>query len=64
VFCFGIAVAFAVGALHVLMQPGHFDSLFDAAMPAIFGSMFLLGSVCYCGGRLERISGRLSCIPR
>jgi hypothetical protein len=51
VFCFGIAVAFAVGALHALMQPGHFDSPFDAAMPAIFGSMFLLGSVLLLRGQ-------------
>jgi hypothetical protein len=51
VFCFGIAMAFAVGALHALMQPGYINSSFDAAIPSMFGSMFLLGSILLLRGQ-------------
>jgi hypothetical protein len=44
VLCFGIGVAFAMGAVHTLLHPSYFDSAMDVAFPAMFGAMFLLGS--------------------
>jgi hypothetical protein len=45
VLCFGIGVAFAVGAAHAFMhQTPYDDNVFDTAFPAFFGAMFLLGS--------------------
>jgi hypothetical protein len=45
VLCFGIGVAFAVGAANAIVHPaGYSDDVFDAAFPAMFGAMFLLGS--------------------
>jgi len=43
--CFGVGVACAVGALYQLIHPPeYFASSFDAAIPAMFGAMFSLGS--------------------
>jgi hypothetical protein len=44
VICFGLGVALAVGALNELVHPAYFHSGYDVAFPAMFGSMFLLGS--------------------
>jgi hypothetical protein len=44
VLCFGMGVAFATGAVHAFVHAQGFDNPFDFAIPAMFGSMLLLGS--------------------
>ena len=52
VLCFGIGVAFCVGAVNSLIHPGFDHSGLDAAIPAMFGAMFLLGSFLFGFGLL------------
>jgi hypothetical protein len=44
VLCFGLGVAFAMGAVNALLHPGYAAESMDVAFPAMLGAMFLLGS--------------------
>ncbi|SFO74369.1 hypothetical protein SAMN05216330_104459 [Bradyrhizobium sp. Ghvi] len=44
VLCFGVGIAFAMGAINALVHPGYFHSDVDVWMPSMFGAIFLLSS--------------------
>jgi len=43
--CFGIGVAFAIGAMHAFVYPGYFNSALDAVFLGMFAALFLLASL-------------------
>lgn len=42
ILCFGLGVAFAIGAISALRDP--YSAAVDAYMPGMFSGMFLLGT--------------------
>jgi hypothetical protein len=60
VLCFGLGVAFFMGAVYQLVRPSYFRDVMDVALPSMLGAMFLLGSFLLLRRGPPRILGNLA----